>query len=37
MIAAGSKDKKNRFTGVMMGDWHEKGDESLDMTGLYGF
>ena len=36
MIAAGSKDKKNRFTGVMMGDWHEKGDESLDMTGLYG-
>lgn len=37
MIAAGTKDKKNRFTGVMMGDWSEKGDESLDVTGLYGF
>lgn len=37
MIAAGTKDQKNRFTGVMMGDWHEKGDESLDIPGLYGF
>lgn len=37
MIAAGTKDSKNRFTGVMMGDWHEKGDESLDIPGLYGF
>lgn len=37
MIAAGTKDAKNRFTGVMMGDWHEKGDESLDIPGLYGF
>ena len=37
MIAAGTKDAKNRFTGVMMGDWHEKGDESLDTPGLYGF
>lgn len=37
MIAAGTKDAKNRFTGVMMGDWHEKGDESLDVPGLYGF
>lgn len=37
MIAAGTKDSKNRFTGVMMGDWHEKGDESLDVPGLYGF
>lgn len=37
MISAGTKDAKNRFTGVMMGDWHEKGDESLDTPGLYGF
>lgn len=37
MIAAGTKDQKNRFTGVMMGDWHEKGDESLDTPGIYGF
>lgn len=37
MIAAGTKDQKNRFTGVMMGDWHEKGDESLDTSGIYGF
>ena len=37
MIAAGTKDSRNRFTGVMMGDWHEKGDESLDTPGLYGF
>lgn len=37
MIAAGTKDQRNRFTGVMMGDWHEKGDESLDTPGLYGF
>lgn len=37
MISAGIKDAKNRFTGVMMGDWHEKGDDSLDTPGLYGF
>lgn len=37
MIAAGTKDSRNRFTGVMMGDWHEKGDDSLDTPGLYGF
>ena len=37
MIAAGSKDSYNRFTGVMMGDWHAKGDESLDTPGLYGY
>lgn len=37
MIAAGTKDQRNRFTGVMMGDWHEKADESLDTPGLYGF
>lgn len=37
MIAAGSKDSYNRFTGVMMGDWSPKGDESLDTPGLYGY
>lgn len=37
MIAAGSKDGSNKFTGVMMGDWRAKGDESLDIPGLYGF
>ena len=37
MIAAGSKDGNNRFTGVMMGDWKAKGDESLDISGLYGY
>lgn len=37
MIAAGTKDQRNRFTGVMMGNWSEKGDESLDTPGLYGF
>lgn len=36
MIAAGTK-QRNRFTGVMMGDWREKGDESLETPGLYGF
>lgn len=37
MIAAGSKDGNNKFTGVMMGDWHARGDESLDTPGLYGY
>jgi len=37
MIAAGSKDSENRFTGVMMGDWGAKGDESLDTPGMYGY
>ena len=36
MISAGAKDSKNRFTGVMMGDWAEKADNSLDVPGLYG-
>jgi hypothetical protein len=36
MIAAGSKDN-GVFTGVMMGDWKSKGDESLDVPGLYGY
>jgi hypothetical protein len=37
MIAAGTKDMNNRFTGVAMGDWSDKADESLDETGIYGF
>ena len=37
MIAAGTKDNNNKFTGVMMGDWHTKADESLDVPGLYGY
>jgi hypothetical protein len=37
MIAAGKKDNHNRFTGVMMGDWSTKGDESLDIPGMYGY
>jgi hypothetical protein len=37
MIAAGTKDTNNRFTGVAMGDWSEKGDESLEQAGIYGF
>jgi len=36
MISAGAKDGKNRFTGVMMGDWADKADNSLDTPGLYG-
>ena len=37
MIAAGSKDGNNKFTGVMMGEWSSKGDESLDTPGMYGY
>ena len=37
MLAAGTKDTRNRFTGVMMGDWSSKGDSSIDPIGLYGF
>ncbi len=37
MISAGAKDSENRFTGVIMGDWAEKGDSSLNVPGLYGF
>ena len=37
MIAAGSKDNNNKFTGVMMGDWNARGDESLDVPGMYGY
>lgn len=37
MISAGTKDSENRFTGVMMGDWKENADASLDTPGLYGF
>lgn len=37
MIAAGTKDINNRFTGVAMGDWSDKADESLNEAGIYGF
>lgn len=37
MIAAGTKDVNNRFTGVAMGDWSDKADESLNEAGIYGF
>ena len=37
MIASGSKDSQNRFSGVMMGDWSYDSDRSLRTTGLYGF
>lgn len=37
MMSAGTKDNQNKFTGVIMGDWAEKGDSSLDIPGLYGF
>ena len=37
MIAAGAKDSNNRFTGVMMGDWANYADNSLDTPGFYGF
>jgi hypothetical protein len=35
-IAAGTK-TNNKFTGVMMGDYAPYGDESVELTGLYGF
>ena len=38
-VVAGSKDNKNRFSGVMMGDWSGK-DATTDITpntGIYGF
>jgi len=37
MISAGTKDSNNRFSGVMMGDWHNHNDGSIDIPGLYGF
>lgn len=39
MIAAGSKDSKNRFSGVMLGDWSGSDtEESIGKhTGVYGF
>lgn len=43
MIAAGTKDSANRFTGVMMGNWTQHGDSSFDSdntksnsSGIYG-
>jgi len=37
MVSAGSKDADNRFTGVLMGDWTDNTDESIQDVGLYGF
>jgi len=37
MVSAGSKDQNNRFTGVMMGDWTDNADSSMQDVGLYGF
>jgi len=44
MIAAGTKDHNNRFTGIMMGNWVAHGDETFDSkdkrnnaSGIYGF
>ena len=37
MVSAGSKDSENRFTGVIMGDWADYGNNSIDIVGLYGF
>lgn len=37
MIAAGTKNAKNQFTGVMLGNWASKADSSMDQAGLYGF
>lgn len=37
-LAMGTKNKNtNQFTGVMLGDWSPKGDQSLAKSGLYGF
>jgi len=36
MLAAGSKNSDNTFTGVILGNWAERGDSSLDIPGLYG-
>lgn len=36
MLSAGTKDSNNRFTGVMLGDWKDNADVSLDGSGLYG-
>ena len=36
-IAVGSKDSDNRFSGVMLGDYKEYADSSVELTGIYGF
>jgi len=36
MISAGVKNSNNTFTGVVMGNWAERADTSLDIPGLYG-
>jgi len=37
MISAGVKDSVNMFSGVILGDWSDYGDTSIDPIGLYGF
>ena len=36
MIAAGTKNANNQFTGIMLGNWSAKADSSMDKAGLYG-
>ena len=37
IMAVGTKDRNNRFTGIMMGDWTGHNDGSMDVPGLYGY
>ena len=37
MLAVGTKDRNNKFTGIMMGDWTGHNDGSMDVPGLYGY
>lgn len=37
MLAVGTKDRNNKFTGIMMGDWTGNDDGSMDVPGLYGY
>jgi hypothetical protein len=43
MLASGTKDFNNRFSGIMMGNWTTKGDTTFDTnkdsndSGLWGF
>jgi hypothetical protein len=37
MLAAGSKNADNQFSGIVMGDWREDNKSLSSSTGLYGF
>ena len=37
MIGAGKKNTNNQFSGVLMGDVKAKADNSVALTGLYGY